>query len=416
MPSSVRIHSHARRALIAVGVLALLSLLIPNHVWTLLLVALVGMIGVSYAWVRLLANGLRAERKVRAHWVAVGDTLDEFFELKNFSPAPLVWVEVRDETNVPGYRTATVRSVGVGESSRWREKTICQQRGHFTLGGWSLRTSDPLGLFEAVLHFDKKLEIVIHPPVNTALPFALPSGFGQGQTRMQQRDWQAAINAAGVRDYRPNDPLNHIHWRTTARRSQLTIREFERDTAGDIWILLDMDAAVQVGTGLHGTVEQSILIAAALTARGLSSGRAIGLAAYSSNPQIVPPARGEGQRWAILEALAVVSADFTTPLPQAITDLSRIIQRGSAVLVVTSSTDPALVAALYALRQLGIAVHCALFDRVSFGSDGDSTAFQGELQRLNFTTTRIQKDDLNIIVPDTSKVRITPMGKAVTYG
>jgi uncharacterized protein (DUF58 family) len=416
MPTSVHIHSHARIPLIGVGLLALQSLLIPNHVWTLLLVALVGLIGVSYGWVRLLAQGLRAERKVRSNWVAVGDTLDEFFELKNDSPAPALWIEVRDETNVPGYRAATVRSVGAGEFSRWREKTRCLQRGYFTLGGWSLRTSDPLGLFEAVLRFDERQEIVIHPPVNTGLPFALPSGFGQGQTRMQRRAWQTTTNAAGIRDYRPNDPLNRIHWPTTAHRNQLTIREFERDTAGDIWVLLDMEQRVQVGSGLEGTEEQAVLIAAALTAQGLVTSRGVGLAAYGSKPQIVPPGRGAGQSWAILEGLAVVSADSTTPLAQAITDLSRIVRRGSAVFVVTGSADLDFIPALFQLRQLGVAVHCALFDRASFGGDGNSAAVQGELQRLAFPTTLLHKGDLNIIVPLKEEIRVTPLGKAVVYG
>lgn len=420
MPSSIHIHSNARPPLIAVGVLTLLSLVMPNRVWTLMLVALVGLIGVSYGWVRLLAHGLQAKRNVRSNWVAVGDTLDEFFELNNYSPTPALWIEVRDETNVPGYRKVTVRSVGVGEFSRWREKTICQQRGHFTLGNWSLRTGDPLGLFEAVLQFDEKQEIVIHPPVNTGLPFTLPSGYGQGQTRRQRRDWQTTINAAGVRDYRPNDPLNRIHWRTTARRNQLTIREFERDTAGDIWILLDMHKQVQIGKGLQGTEEQAVLIAAALSAQGTAavgrSERAIGLAAYGSAPQIVPPSRGAGHRWAILEGLAVVSADSDTSLPQAIADLSRIIRTGSAVLVVTSSADSDLIPALFQLRQLGVAVHCALFDRASFGADGNSAALQAELQRLDFPTTLLHKDDLHVVTPVKEEVRVTPMGRAVMYG
>ncbi len=416
MPSSIYIHSHARLPLIGVGLLVVLTLVMPNQVWTLLLVALTGLIGVSYGWVKLLAQGLRAERKVRSNWVAVGDTLDEFFELKNHSPTPALWIEVSDKTNVPGYRTATVRSVGVGEFSRWREKTICEQRGYFTLGGWSLRTGDPLGLFEAVLHFDEQQEIVIHPPVNTALPFTLPAGFGQGQTRKQRRDWQTTINAAGVRDYRPNDPLNRIHWRTTARRSQLTIREFERDTAGDIWILLDMDASVQIGRGLQGTEEQSVLIAAALSAQGLVSSRAVGIAAYGSEPQVVPPGRGEGHRWAILEALAVVAADSTTTISQAIGDVSRIIRKGSAVLVVTSSVSADLIPALYQLRQSGVTVHCALFDRASFSGEGHSLALQTELQRLDFPTTVLQKDDLNIAVPAKEDLRVTPFGKVVGYG
>ena len=92
------------------------------------------MFGVAYLWVRLLAKGLHADRRLRFSWVAVGDRLSEEFRLVNHSPLPALWVEIVDESNVPGYRAGIVRSVGYNNVDSWRQAAICQQRGQFRLG------------------------------------------------------------------------------------------------------------------------------------------------------------------------------------------------------------------------------------------------------------------------------------------
>lgn len=43
----------------------------------------------------------------------------------------------------------------------------------------------------------------------------------------------------GVRDFQPGDSLRHVHWRTTARRGKLAVKEFELDTRAPLIVSLD---------------------------------------------------------------------------------------------------------------------------------------------------------------------------------
>jgi len=45
----------------------------------------------------------------------------------------------------------------------------------------------------------------------------------------------------GVRQYQPGDPLRRIHWRSTARRGDLIVREFEPPGVQNLGIFLDPD-------------------------------------------------------------------------------------------------------------------------------------------------------------------------------
>ena len=92
------------------------AFLLPDQVWNTLLIGLGGLFLVGYVWVRQLATHLQGSRRLRFGWVAVGDQLEEQFELINNAIIPALWVEIIDYTNIPGYNTAVVRSVPSNQS------------------------------------------------------------------------------------------------------------------------------------------------------------------------------------------------------------------------------------------------------------------------------------------------------------
>ena len=381
MQPEVTLRLRSRLPLLWLAITALAVLLIPGRIWTTLLVGLGGLFLLAYLWAAQLARGVRGYRRLRFGWVAVGDRLSEEFTLVNRSSLPAFWVEIVDESNVPGYRAAVVRSAGGGSRESWRQDAICRQRGQFHLGPWSLHTADPFGLFDVNIRHPVSDEIIIHPPIHSQLPIPLPAGQSSGRTRARERSWQASLNAAGIRDYRPNDPYRWIHWRTSARKDRLHIRQFDLDAAGDIWLLLDLEQAVQLGTGAEGTEEHAVLLAAALSARARLKNRPIGLAAYGETPRFIPPGQGEGQQWRLLRALALVQADGDIPLARALADLARTARRGSAAVIITATGRAQWLPALLQLTRAGIQSNVILLERASFGGEGNSLALQDAVRQ-----------------------------------
>ncbi|RMG94316.1 MAG: DUF58 domain-containing protein [Chloroflexi bacterium] len=398
------------------GLVLLGALLLPHRVWNTLLIGFGGLFFVAFVWARSLARGLYASRKLRYGWVAVGDQLEEWFALRNDSLLPALWVEVRDESNVPGYQAAVVRSVGGKDFDRWRETAVCQQRGQFTLGPWTIQTGDPFGLFIVTRQYPISNEIIIHPPIIHQIPVPLPLGHSSGRTPIQQRHPQATTNVASVRDHRPGDPWHWIHWRTTARRDDLYVRLFEQDTAGDIWLILDLQADVQLGSGPTSTEEYGVLLAASLAARGLRQNRAVGLATYGQLPQFLPPARGQGQRWRVLRALALVRADGTLSLAAGLRDLVRVAHRGTTAVIITPTPHTDWLPGLAELTRHGIRSSVILFDRASFGGPENSHALQQIIRQLGYACHLIHREE--IPRPDINgerwQFRVTATGKVIT--
>lgn len=418
--SNVLITLQVRWPLVWLGVVAVAAVLIPHRIWTTLLLGVGGLFVAAYIWARAMSQALTAARKLRFGWMAVGDRLQEQFIIRNASQLPALWVEVEDDSHVPGYSAHVVQAVAPTAEVKWRESAICSQRGRFTLGPWRIITGDPFGIFRVVHHYPISEEIVIHPPIHTQLPVPLPTGRRSGRRRARERAWQATVNAAAVRSYHPGDPERWIHWPTSARRNELFVRQFDLDAAGDIWLLLDLEMAVQLGTGVNSTEEHAVLLAASLAAEALGQQRGVGLAAYGSQPQLHIPAQGQGQQWRLLEALALVSADGTLPLKNALGDLRRTAKRGAAVVVLTAATETAeaWLPSLFQLAQKDIQPSVVLFDRPSFGGTGNTAALQTTLRQMGVETHCVRQGEVGQRATAEERqgfweFKVTALGRAV---
>lgn len=417
-PAHTQISLRLRLPALSLLFLLVAAFVLPDRVWNTLLIGLGGMFLVAYGWVWYLARGLHAARQTERQWLAVGDQLAERFEVWNNSPIPALWVEVMDESNVPGYQAAVVRSPGIDRLDRWRQTAVCQQRGQYRLGPWRIRTGDPFGIFIVTRHYPQSQEIIIHPPIHIRLPISLPAGQSSGRQRARQRSMQATINAATTRHYVPGDPLRWIHWRTSARHDTLYVRQFDMDATGDIWLVLDMQAVAQLGSGMAGTEEQAVLIAASLAARALAQNRAVGVAGYGRTPQIVSPGQGQGQEWRIMRALALVQADGDIGLTVALRDVGRTAEKYSTAVIITPSADPSWLPQLLHLTRQSIDSSVILLDRPSFGGVEASQPIREAIQLLGVTAVVLHQGEVGVPLHEPKKVeyRVTPLGKVVEVG
>lgn len=416
--SEARIGLRLRLPVAWLAALLAAALLLPDRIWTTFLVGLLGLTLASFIWARDLARGLSAERRLRFGWVSVGDRLEEEFALHHRGGLPALWVEIYDESTVPGYQVGAVRAVGANDRVRWRQASVCTRRGQYTLGPWELHSGDPFGLFRVIRRYDDRQEIVIHPPIHSALPVPLPPGTTEGRARTRARSWQATVNAATVRDYHSLDPYHWIHWPTTARRDALYVRQFDRDASGDLWLVLDVQAAAQLGDGPQGTEEHAVLLAASLAARALGEMRGVGLAAYSREPRVVPPALGEGQQWKLLRALALLRADGEIDLGRALRELDETARRGSATLIITPTADAAWLPQLAQLSRHGIESHVLLLDRASFGGQDSSDALRGAIALLGYRCQIVRRGEVGRPLIEEARhgfwdFKVTGTGKAV---
>lgn len=90
----------------------------------------------------------------------------------------------------------------------------------------------------------------------------------------------AGIDYYGVREFRSGDPLRHVHWRTTARRGELVVREFERETGTPLVVLVDNRAGKDSHKEYSALLDSEARLAASVVHYAHYAGHPVLLAAY----------------------------------------------------------------------------------------------------------------------------------------
>jgi uncharacterized protein (DUF58 family) len=359
---------NSRLPLVLLTVFLFQHLVSPSRVWIYLISGLGGLLVISYLWSREMAERVRASRELRYTWIQVGDLLEEQFAVVNYSSLPVLWAEINDGSDVPGYSISRVETIPSNSERTWTTHGHCRQRGLFTLGPWEVRMGDPFGLFRAVLQYPEFETLLVYPPVANLPPIQLPEGTTSGSIRSHVRSLHVTTNAAGIRDYVAGDSFHHIHWPSTARRQAMMSKEFDQEPSGDLWIVLDLDEGVQAGQGEESTEEYGVILAASLADRVLRENRAVGLVAHGEERVFIPLGKGRGHLWRILRGLAHAATAHNGSLADTLEEEKQNLRRGTTALVITPSTDPVWAGELLALSQRGIATTTILLDAASFGT------------------------------------------------
>ncbi len=315
------------------------------------------------------SNGLAFARTLPGGRAEMGELLEERLRLENRSRLPKLWVQVTDSSTLPGHHGGYVASIGGRKRIDWRVRTRCTRRGRFYLGPVSATIGDPLGIFTRTIPLASQRELLVLPQTLPIASFNLFPGAMPGRGRGSQRSLQTTTNAVTVRQYVPGDALSRIHWPTSARLSQMMVKEYDLDPTIDVWLVLDLDERVQAGEGDESTEEYGVTIAATLASYFLGNDLSLGLIINDGHDSLLPLDRGTRQLDRALEALAVTHADTTTPLVELLTLHETKLMRNSAVIIITPSWEVTWGIGLRQLERRGVHASVIALDGASFGGD-----------------------------------------------
>ncbi len=346
------------------------------------------LLAASWLWSRIATFSVRIGRRTTTRTTQVGRSFDEQFTVYNTGLLPKLWLEVRDHSTLPNHRASRVApTLWPRARYSWTTQTVCGIRGQFTLGPMTIIGGDPFGFFQSKRQLPATASILVYPATVLIESFGGVAGELSGGDSDRRRTHFVTTNAAGIRDYMPGDSLNRIHWRSSARRDRLLVKEFEIDPQGDVWLWLDLSAATLAvradpdsgyalaapGSNaylLPSSEEYAVTVAASLAHYFLTSDRALGFVSYCPGRVVMPPDRGLRQLARIMETLAAASSNGSVPLAQTLALEGHLPGRGATAVVITADMSPAWGAEAYGLARRGLRVVVVLLDPASFGGTG----------------------------------------------
>ena len=204
----------------------------------------------------------------------------------------------RQVGDIPG---ASLPGIAAGGESAVRMEAHALRRGVLHFEGLSIGRTDPLGLFRSFTKVDARANVLVLPRRYPLPPLALP-----GSRKYQVGGVSLASSVGdseefmGLRDYRPGDPLQRVHWKSYARVGRPVVKEYQDEFFERHALVLDTFG----GESASAALEEAVSVAASFAYTIDTQECLLDLLFVGDAPCSYTAGRGQLQPVALLEALA----------------------------------------------------------------------------------------------------------------
>lgn len=233
------------------------------------------------------------------------------------------------------------------------------RRGIYSFQPLKLSSRFPLGLLRTMVRIDKPMRLTVLPRLGRLSPEwrRLLRAEEGGAAGSQRRAGAQDGDFYGLRDWRPGDPKNRIHWRTSARRQALTVRQYERRRQSELLLIVELwEPAKPTDADRARTEAVASFAATVLVEASREGGQFVRLELIGRKPRSWQGTAAAGradEAWHLLAALDATDADH---LPRVLVEaLSEPKPPQNVVILSTRSMqrgDRERFAALYARPEL----------------------------------------------------------------
>ncbi len=181
------------------------------------------------------------------------------------------------------------------------------RRGVWPIGPLVVRTVDPFGLAQREQAFGETRTVTVVPEVFTLAPLTVKVGAAGGTAHTSSSRLGQGSDNLSPRRYIPGDSMRRIHWRATAHRGQLMVRQEEEESSPDALVILDRSAAhwARPGDDEDPAFETAVSMCASVAVHLVQEG--YGVDVIDSSGTLLGTLRGhEDDRDGLLVALALV--------------------------------------------------------------------------------------------------------------
>jgi uncharacterized protein (DUF58 family) len=326
----------------------------------------------AWLWVRLAQGPMRLHREIGAEQRLEGDDVDVELRLEHAAAVPPASLVLVEQVSRLGERRTSL------ESRRGRYTLSRLRRGRYRFLEVRAVIEDAFGLHRVEVPLAAPWTLLVHPRlVELDRLFSEGGTFAQDGRRLLLRR-PSGFDLHSVREYERGESLRKVHWRSTAKRGQLMVKELEDSPLDEVAVLLDAAAGPVVGESFDVAVRAAGSLLLAQVRRARRSVLVIN-GAQTAVQRVHSYETDWGQAY---DLLAAAEPDGHAPAASLLGDESGALARALELTVVTSSLSPLLVERLLQRTLSRRRAALVFVDPASFGPNGAHPAPQPALLRL----------------------------------
>jgi len=215
-----------------------------------------------------------------------GEETGLHLSVRNEKPFPLSMMRVDVEMAAPSENTQVSFSLLPFAGREFDFRVRMPYRGVYPMGITTMRITDVFGLLPMRfdmrrLHYYRQPELTVYPraeaPGSLYADVADEKLFGERYLLSAE----SGSSVTGARAYRPGDPLKQIHWKKTAARGEVYVKQYEQPMRENVLILLDNADHGMAGEAALAAADTVCEAAACITLHCLSRRRSAALLAMN---------------------------------------------------------------------------------------------------------------------------------------
>lgn len=239
-----------------------------------------------------------------------------------------------------------------GEWVEARMRLVPHRRGFIRMRAAMIAKVDPLGVFKALAHAGRPESLLVLPRRYEVSWAAL---IGRSQDRIGGQSQASSTGGseefAALREYRPGDPMRHIHWKGWARLGEPVVREFHEECFVRQGLILDTFLPPDAS---DGRFEEAVSTAASFAYAAPTGAGTLELMFVGSEVYQVQSSHGPGAADRLLEALACVQSTPEQPFERLQKAVLGRAEELSACVCVLLAWDDARRELVARLRNSGV--------------------------------------------------------------
>ncbi|MGB2953125.1 MAG: DUF58 domain-containing protein [Gaiellaceae bacterium] len=317
---------------------------------------LVFLVLVTWLWIRLCDRPLRLRRTVGQGEHLEGDAVPVELRLERSGRLPLGPVAVVERIGRLGQRRTPL------ERGRGGYVLGNLPRGRYTFEQAQAVLEDPFALHRLEIDLPAGAAVVVYPRLVELDRLFSETGLQAHDGRRLLLRRLSGFDLHSVREYEQGESLRRVHWRSTAKRGQLMVKELEDSPRDEVAVVLDADASAVVDESF----DVQVRAAGSILRSHVLSGRRAVLVVNAVRREVQRVHSFDGDWRQALELLAAAEPTGVTPLAALLADEAAAISRTLELAVVTAALSPRLVERLIERALSHRAVSLVYVDPSSF--------------------------------------------------
>ncbi len=272
-------------------------------------------VAVAWVWIRLAERPFRVRRGWGDQEHVEGDAVPVVVELEATGSVLPASVTLVERVGRFGEQRHLLRRNGRRLTVRYVLERV--PRGRYAFEDVRAELADPFGLERAIVSLPSPGALLVYPRLERLGRLFSETGARSHDGRRLLLRRQSGFELHRVREYEEGESLRRVHWRSTARRGRLMVKELEDSPRDEIAVLI-VDAYVRRG-------RRAVLV-------------------INSERREVQHVHSPAADWRrALELLAAVEPSGRTPVERLLAQEESPAARALELAVVTARLEPGLV-------------------------------------------------------------------------